>query len=46
MAEQVKKFVDGSYRNQLVETNYMCVDNKSQSVNYEKNSVQLDSFMI
>ncbi len=46
MAEQVKKFVDGRYGNQLVETNYMCVDNKSQSVNYEKNSVQLDSFMI
>jgi len=46
MAEHVLRYVDGRLDNQLIETDYLVQDNKSQTLSYEKESVQLDAFMV
>jgi hypothetical protein len=46
MAEHVQKFVDGRLDNQLIDTDFIIQDNKNQSINYEKSSVQLEQFMV
>ena len=46
MAEHVFKFVEGRLDNQLIETDYLVQDNKSQTYEYDKSSVQLDAFMV
>ena len=46
MADHVLKFVDGRLDNQLIETKYLVQDNKSKTLDYEKESVQLDAFMV
>ena len=46
MAEHVFKFVEGRLDNQLIDTDYLVQDNKSQTLSYEKESVQLDAFMV
>ena len=46
MADHVLRYVDGRLDNQLINTNYLVQDNKSQTLSYEKESVQLDAFMV
>jgi len=46
MAEHVKKFVDGRLDNQLLDTNFLIQDNTNKRLNFEKNSVHLDAFMV
>ena len=46
MAEHVLRYVDGRLDNQLIETDYLVQDNKSQTLSYKKESVQLDAFMV
>lgn len=46
MAAQVLKFVQGFLDNQLVDTNFIVQDNKSQENFYEKSPLQLDQFMV
>ena len=46
MAEQVLKFVRGFLDNQLIDTNFLIQDNKSQENFYEKIPLQLDRFMV
>jgi hypothetical protein len=46
MAEHVQKFVDGRLGNQMLDTNFLIQDNTNKKLNFEKNSVQLDAFMV
>tara|TARA_B100000579_G_C22832228_1_gene856675 strand:- start:800 stop:1996 length:1197 start_codon:yes stop_codon:yes gene_type:complete len=46
MAESVIKFCDGRLDNNLYDTDFILQDNKSQTMNYKINSLQLDEFMI
>ena len=46
MAEYVFKFCEGRLDNQLIETTYMVQDNKTQTKEVERSSVQLDQFMV
>lgn len=46
MAEHVLRFIDGRLDNQLIETDYLIQDNKSQTLDYKKDGVQLDAFMV
>jgi hypothetical protein len=46
MASHVLKFVEGRLDNQLIETDYLVQDNRAQTIKYEKDSVQLDAFMV
>ena len=46
MADHVLKFIEGRLDNQLIETDYLVQDNKSQTLDYKKESVQLDAFMV
>jgi site-specific DNA-cytosine methylase len=46
MAQEVKSFVEGRSHNRLIETNFLVQDNKTQTIEYEKNSLQLDAFMV
>tara|TARA_B100000282_G_scaffold30844_1_gene19793 strand:- start:76 stop:1275 length:1200 start_codon:yes stop_codon:yes gene_type:complete len=46
MAEHVKKFVDGRLSNQLYDTDFLIQDNTNRKLNFAKNSVQLDEFMV
>lgn len=46
MASQVKAFVEGRLDNKMIETKYLVQDNRKQSYSYEKNSLQLDQFMV
>jgi site-specific DNA-cytosine methylase len=46
MADHVLKFVEGRLDNQMIETDYLVQDNKTQTLEYKKESVQLDSFMV
>lgn len=46
MADHVLRYVDGRLDNQLIDTDYLVQDNKSQTLSYEKESVQLDAFMV
>jgi len=46
MADHVLRFVDGRLDNQMIETDYLVQDNKSQTLFFKKDSVQLDAFMV
>ena len=46
MADQVNAFVEGRLDNQLIETKYLVQNNKNKSYDYEKDSLQLDEFMV
>ena len=46
MAEHVLKFVDGRLDNSMLNTDFMVQDNKTQTLDYKKESVQLDAFMV
>ncbi len=46
MAVHVEKFVDGRLSNQLIDTDFLIQDNTNHKLNFEKNSVQLDAFMV
>jgi len=46
MAEHVHKFVDGRLSNQMIDADFVIQDNKSQKLEYQKNGLQLDEFMI
>ena len=46
MAVHVEKFVDGRLSNQLLDTDFLIQDNTNHKLNFEKNSVQLDAFMV
>ena len=46
MADHVLRYVDGRLDNQLIDTDYLVQDNKSQTLSYKKESVQLDAFMV
>jgi site-specific DNA-cytosine methylase len=46
MAEHVMKFLDGRLDNQMVDTDYLVQDNKNMTLNYKKESLQLDAFMV
>ena len=44
MIDGIFKYFEGSL--DLIETPYLLIDNKKRCYNYEKNSVQLDEFML
>ena len=44
MARNVKLFLDGKLK--MVETDFLVQDNKTQTLDYEKKSLQLDDFMV
>lgn len=46
MAAEVKAFVEGRSDNRLIETDFLMQDNKTQTYEYEKNSLHLDEFMV
>ena len=46
MADHVLKFLDGRLDNQLIETDFVVQDNKSQKLEYKSSSLQLDEFMV
>tara|TARA_X000001388_G_C2126139_1_gene83247 strand:- start:173 stop:520 length:348 start_codon:yes stop_codon:yes gene_type:complete len=46
ISEQVNAFATGRLDNQLIETNYLVQNNKNKSYEYEKDSLQLDEFMV
>ena len=46
MADNVLKFISGFLDNQLVDTNFLIQNNKSQENFYEKSPLQLDQFMV
>jgi site-specific DNA-cytosine methylase len=46
MADHVLRFVEGRLDNQLIETDYLVQDNKNQTYEYNKSSLQLDEFMV
>ena len=46
MASQVLKFVDGRLDNQLINTSFLVQDNKTKTIDFEKDSLQLDEFMV
>ena len=46
MAKHVQKFVDGRLSNQMIDTDYVVQCNKSQKLEYQQNSLQLDEFMV
>ena len=46
MALHVEKFVDGRLDNQMIDTDFLIQDNTNHKLNFEKNSVQLDAFMV
>lgn len=46
MAEHVAKFVSGRLDNQLYDTDFIVQDNKSQTIDFKNNGVQLDEFMV
>ena len=46
MAAHVEKFVDGRLSNQMLDTDFLIQDNTNHKLNFEKNSVQLDAFMV
>jgi len=46
MADNVLRYVSGYMDNQLIDTNFLVQDNKSQENFYEKNTLQLDQFMV
>jgi len=46
MAEHVQKFVDGRLDNQMLDTDFLIQDNTNHKLKFEKNSVQLDAFMV
>lgn len=46
MAMEVKSFVEGRSHNKMVDTNFLIQDNKSQTLQYENNGLQLDEFMV
>ena len=46
MADQVNAFVEGRLDNQLIVTKYLVQNNKNKSYDYEKDSLQLDEFMV
>ncbi len=46
MADHVHRFVTGRLDNQLIETPFMVQDNKTQTKEVERSSVQLDQFMV
>jgi hypothetical protein len=46
MADHVFRFVEGRLDNQMIDTNFLVQDNKSQTLFYDKESVQLDAFMV
>jgi hypothetical protein len=46
MAEHVLKYVDGRLDNSMIDTDYLVQDNKNMTLNYKKDSVQLDAFMV
>ena len=46
MALHVLKFVDGRLDNSMIETDYLVQDNKTNTLDYKKEGVQLDAFMV
>jgi site-specific DNA-cytosine methylase len=46
MAEHVLKYLDGRLDNRMIDTDYLVQDNKNMTLNYKKDSVQLDAFMV
>ena len=46
MAENVKSFLDGRLDNQMIDTDFIVQDNKTQNYTYDKSPLQLDSFMV
>ena len=46
MADHVLRFIDGRLDNQLIDTDFLVQDNKSQSIDYKKDGVHLDEFMV
>ena len=46
LAEHVQKFVDGRLDNQMLDTDFLIQDNTNHKLKCEKNSVQLDAFMV
>ena len=46
MAAHVEKFVDGRLSNQMLDTDFLIQDNTNHKLKFEKNSVQLDAFMV
>ena len=46
MAENVLKFVDGRLDNSMIDTDFLVQDNKTQTLDYKKEGVQLDAFMV
>jgi hypothetical protein len=46
MADNVLKYVKGYLDNQLIDTDFLVQDNKSQENIYEKKPLQLDRFMV
>ncbi len=46
MAENVKSFLDGRLDNQMIETDFIVQDNKTQNYTYDKSPLQLDNFMV
>ena len=46
MAEEVLKFVEGRADNQLLDTTYVVQDNKTETLEWKKESVHLDAFMV
>ena len=46
LADNVLKYVKGYLDNQLIDTDFLVQDNKSQENIYEKKPLQLDRFMV
>jgi len=46
MAMEVKSFIEGRSHNKMLDTNFLIQDNKSQTLQYENNGLQLDEFMV
>jgi hypothetical protein len=46
MAENVLKFVDGRLDNSMIDADFLVQDNKTQTLDYKKEGVQLDAFMV
>ena len=46
MATSVHAFVEGRLDNQMIDTKFLVQDNKNKSLDYQRESMQLDEFMV
>ena len=46
MATSVHAFVEGRLDNQLIDTEFLVQDNKTKTLDYERDVLKLDQFMV